>query len=161
MSAILRDPRVDIVEVLYRYNFAIDHGDWDVYETVFAEGAMLDYRDSGWDVHTPQENKDILLARAPQKLTAQHRLVNPIVTVDGDTATVRSEFHVNTVWRTDTADRAEVITSGGWYDDRLQQTADGWRLLHRRSVLRWTEKHTIAWSAGGAPVESRFARMAP
>jgi ketosteroid isomerase-like protein len=67
--------------------------------------------------------------RQPQ---SQHMLVNPLVEVDGDTATAESDF---VVLHADESGRVSPLYAGR-FRDRLRRGDDGcWRITNRGSVI--------------------------
>ncbi len=66
--------------------------------------------------------------RNPAIAFVRHHITPPLIALDGPAATARSYFSV-------------VSNKGpdhsGTYDDRLVETADGWRFAHRRVRIDW------------------------
>jgi hypothetical protein len=60
----------------------------------------------------------------------QHLVTNRRVTLDGDTATSRSYFF-NPLGLPDTKRGMILYFDGGYYNDRLVRTEDGWRISQR------------------------------
>jgi hypothetical protein len=80
----------------------------------------------------------------------QHLMTNPIVAVDGDTATCRMYVQAHHVYQAD--DPASWYTIGGYYDDTLVRSADGpvgWLLT---GVTL-----TVLWRRGDPRIMSRAA----
>lgn len=72
--------------------------------------------------------------RSPKLKFVRHHITNPLIDVDGDTATARSYF---TVYCNIGPDHS------GTYDDRLVRTADGWRFAHRRVRIDWQAEDSL------------------
>lgn len=70
-------------------------------------------------------------------VATQHIVSNHHVNVAGDSATCRCYLQAQHV-RKDT-DGGETFTIGGYYEDELTRTADGWRIVRRTLVATWTE----------------------
>ena len=70
----------------------------------------------------------------PARTFVRHHITNPLIEVDGDAATARSYF---TVYSNNGPDHA------GTYNDRLVQTADGWRFAYRQVRIDWQSPTTL------------------
>jgi ketosteroid isomerase-like protein len=130
--ALLEDERA-IVRRLHAYAHAIDYGDEEAWVDCFTEDGVFDIRSR----HAHQlkklisgraELRDFISrhTRAPERWH-KHLLVEPLVTVDGDTATCDSYLAV-------VMDHEEqpVLRVFGRYRDTLDRGADGkWRFKVR------------------------------
>jgi ketosteroid isomerase-like protein len=126
----LEDERA-ILDRLYAYGHSIDYGDRDEWVDCWAEDARLHWpsdrvfagRDSiagAFDAHT----------HAPA-VFHKHLLIEPRVSVDGDTARVSSYF-----MRMDNGPAGPIARSFGRYRDLLVRCDDGyWRFTERRTEL--------------------------
>lgn len=145
--------RLEIQDVIARYAVGQDdhQADRDVrtqWDTVFTPDAVLDYTAGGFREGTYVEVAEWMRGRAagpdgPEQsgrmdvFTAwQHMLGLPVVEVNGDTATARTDLLAT--------HRGRPGPNGGWYfndactfHDRLARTTNGWRITHRRLVLHW------------------------
>lgn len=112
------EDRDEILQLLYRYNHAIDSGDAEGWADTFAEGAVFDALGGG-QVITGRED---LVAFASSVKGIRHVVMNPLIDVDGDTAKVRAYlmFLMGT-----------TIAGVGVYDDDVVRTAQGWRFAKR------------------------------
>ncbi|GAA0410145.1 hypothetical protein Acor_35630 [Acrocarpospora corrugata] len=119
----------EIAQVLARYTYAIDTGDWDRLDEVFTEDAVLDYTSAGGIKGSRAEAKAWLaevLGAWPGRL---HLIGAASVEITGDEAVVVASF-------TDTlspsrqmilAGTPGLIQGGGYYHHRLRRTELGWR----------------------------------
>lgn len=73
-------------------------------------------------------------APEPRRTFVRHHTTNPLIDVDGDTATARSYF---AVWSNGGPDHA------GTYSDRLVRTAQGWRFAHRLVRIDWQAEESL------------------
>jgi ketosteroid isomerase-like protein len=124
-----------IEQLLYRYAVAIDTRDVDALDDVFTPDARLDMSVAG--TMTPAEYQ-AKARRVLAELDATHHLIaSPIVEVgaDGDTATAHCYYQAQHV-RNDCAD-GPLLLIGGWIDDELVRTAEGWRIARRRGRAVW------------------------
>lgn len=70
----------------------------------------------------------------PARTFVRHHITNPLIEVDGDSATARSYF---TVYSNNGPDHA------GTYNDRLVRTAEGWQFAHRQVRIDWQSPVTL------------------
>ena len=69
-----------------------------------------------------------------------HMSTNHAIRIDGDRATTRS--YLQAIHLTDPDDNTKHHDVGGWYDNELARTPDGWRFTRVELSFVWT---------GGAP----------
>ncbi|GAA2855321.1 nuclear transport factor 2 family protein [Streptosporangium fragile] len=121
--------RLEIGELLARYAYAVDTGDWERLDLVFTPDAVIDYTSAGGIRGTRDEARRWLAEVLPTWPGRQHLIGAMSVRFDGDEAAVTASF-------TDTlspsrdmvaADAAGLIRGGGWYHHRLVRTMYGWR----------------------------------
>lgn len=85
------------------------------------------------------------------EIRTQHLLMNPLVELDGDSATARSYFvGFHRVPAGPNSEACEAIFGpcdaetdvviGGVYDDRLVRTVTGWRIQERKVKLLWDNR---------------------
>jgi ketosteroid isomerase-like protein len=130
--ALLESERA-VLKTLHRYGHAIDYGDEEAWVDCFTEDGVFDVR--ARLSHQPNRvvrGRDELRAfierhtRAPE-LWHKHLLVEPLIEVDGDAATVVSYLAV--VMEHDDEPLLRVF---GRYRDRLVRCPDGrWRFRER------------------------------
>lgn len=70
----------------------------------------------------------------PARTFVRHHTANPLIEVQGDTATARSYFAVTSNNGPD---------HSGTYSDRLVRTAEGWRFAHRLVRVDWQSEHSL------------------
>jgi ketosteroid isomerase-like protein len=112
------EDRDEILQVLYRYNHAMDSGNADEWANCFSEDAVFD---AAGMVTTGRE---ALRAFAEQVGGGgmRHVLVNPVIDISGDTAHGRAYIILL---------REGGIGVVGGYVDELVRTADGWKIANR------------------------------
>lgn len=126
----LEDERA-VLETLYRYAHAIDYGDFDAWADCFAEDAVFDVRFGGDARYVVTGRADLreFVGRHTHAPDAWHKhlLIEPLVSVAGDTATATSYLAV-----VQDGDGVPVLRLFGRYRDRLARGADGrWRFTER------------------------------
>jgi hypothetical protein len=129
--------RAEINDVLVRYTRAIDTGQWDVLDTVFAADAHIDYTESGGIAATYAEVKpwlaEMLPAFFPKRM---HTLGQLEIRVEGDAATCSAYFH-NPMPMDDGAGGERIVEFGGIYHHTLVRTAVGWRSARLHEEVVW------------------------
>ena len=125
--------KFEITEVLYRYCRSLDRMDEDLYATVFAPGAPLDY---GEHFRGTAEEFCTWVWSAHRGMQAHsHQIANVLVDVSADGRRAVSEAYVTVCLRTepDASGVVRDIVDRGRYLDRWEQQADGtWRITVRR-----------------------------
>jgi 3-phenylpropionate/cinnamic acid dioxygenase small subunit len=130
--------RAAIIDLLATYALAVDTKDWDLYESVFAEDAVIDYTSSGGVRGNRQEaRKWVSEALEPFTMT-QHLVTNHHIDLRGDTAGCRCDFF-NPMGLPDRTGELKVFFVGGLYHDRLRRTAKGWLITERFEQMLWTK----------------------
>jgi 3-phenylpropionate/cinnamic acid dioxygenase small subunit len=125
-----REDREEIEQLHYRYAWMVDRREWELMDSVFAEGATIDYTSTGGRKGPYRETLawlDRALAPWPVNL---HYVTNLAIELDGDRARSRCYF-LAPMARPRADGSQEVVTNGGCYLDRLVRTAAGWRIAER------------------------------
>ena len=115
------DDRLDILDLLARYNYAIDDSDAKTWAACFTDDGEFD---SPMDQLKGTAELEAFAAK-PRGGT-WHFTTNEIIDGDGDVATMRCYLElINTG-----GDKPEILICGR-YEDELQKTTDGWRFAKR------------------------------
>lgn len=132
----LADDRDAIRDLLARYTYNGDRGQVPDLAACFAADGVIEY--PGNRAQGPAAIAAALggsgSARNPALTFVRHHITNPLIEVDGDTATARSYFAVHTDIGPD---------HSGTYSDRLVRTAAGWRFAHRLVRIDWQSPQTL------------------
>jgi 3-phenylpropionate/cinnamic acid dioxygenase small subunit len=131
------EDRLEIDDLLTRYTVAIDNKDWDLLATCFTPDAHIDYRSSGGAEGKYPEVAAWLAETLAAFPMTQHFCTNRRVTLAADTATARSYFY-NPMGFPDT-DGQKLMFVGGYYNDRMVRTPDGWRIAERIEEMAWMD----------------------
>ncbi|HTH05097.1 MAG TPA: nuclear transport factor 2 family protein [Ilumatobacteraceae bacterium] len=127
--------REDIIDLAVRYAWALDSKNVDGLRDVFTADATAMLR--GVECH----GVDQIIARIGGSILrldhTQHFISNHQIVVDGDTATHRCQLQSQHVRAG--VDGGNNFIVGGYYDDRVVRTPDGWRIAHRLMRQTWTE----------------------
>lgn len=126
----------DVVNVVNLYAAALDSQRYGLFEQVFTEDAKVDF---GGGVVFP--DRATLMAAFDTIHAAfsatQHATSGHVVLFDAGGAKCFSYVHARFRRMIDGVDC--LFDSTGWYDDRLVETADGWRIALRASrMVSWT-----------------------
>ena len=112
----ITEDRDEILQLLYRYNHAIDNGDAEGWADTFTADAVFD---AGGNLMSGRED---LVAFASSVHGSRHVVANPVIDIAGDTATVRAYILLS---------RGEPLSVVGTYEDDVVRTDDGWRFAKR------------------------------
>ncbi len=133
--------RAEIEQLLVRYTRAVDTGDWDRLDTVFAPDAQIDYTESGGIAGGYAEVKawlaEVLPAFFPVRMHSLHQVD---VTFDGegdrDGAEVAAYFH-NPMPADDGRGGTKIVEFGGIYHHTVRRTPAGWRSVRLHEEIVW------------------------
>jgi hypothetical protein len=127
--------RADIIDLAVRYTWALDMKDMDGLDEVFLADATALLRGvecTGRDQIKSRIGGAILRLDRTQHLVGNHQ-----VTVDGDVGTHRC--HLQSQHVREGTDGGDNFIVGGYYEDRVVRTTDGWRIAHRLMQQTWSE----------------------
>lgn len=117
-----RDPRIDVAQTVYEFAYGIDRRDWARYRTIFVPppGEIAFDYSSYHGRPASSMNVDAWLGSITPLFTGldatQHTMSNPIVDIDGATASCRVYMQAaHFLWESDEPE----FTIGGYYDDHL------------------------------------------
>jgi SnoaL-like domain len=125
------DDRAAVQNALAEYCHAVDEHRFDDFEKLFAVDAVVTARLAGTTYRGPVQIRSYLEAQ-PQEMRGLHVTVNPHIVIDGDSATVRSDFFVLVP-----RGAAAVVGAWGWYYDLLTLRAGRWLFQERRIETQW------------------------
>jgi hypothetical protein len=132
-----------ITELVYSYALGIDTRNWPLYRSIFADEVATDFTSySGGRAATV--SADGWLARVKPVFTGlaatQHSMTNPMVRVDGDTATCTmymQAFHAIEPSSVASTTEENSFTIGGYYTDSFERTASGWLVNGVTLTVLW------------------------
>ena len=127
--------REDIIDLAVGYAWLLDTKQVDSLRDVFTPDATAMLRGVECD------GVDQIIARIGGSILrlnhTQHFISNHQIVVDGDRATHRCQLQSQHVRAGVTGGDNFIV--GGYYEDRVVRTADGWRIAHRLKQPTWTE----------------------
>jgi hypothetical protein len=127
--------RILINDVLIRYTVAIDTKDWMLLDTCFVPEAHVDYTQSGGAKGPYPEVRAWLEKTLAMFPMTQHFIGNTTVIIDGDYATSRTYVFNPMGMPKPDGKGLHIFTVGGYYNDKLVRTTDGWRIVERIEEL--------------------------
>ena len=138
------DDKLMIAETIYLYAIGIDTKDFDLYGSIFADQVNIDFSSyEGSSVpETTVLTRDQWVSRVRPLFTGlaatQHSMTNPVVIIDGETASCRMYMQAHHVFEPEKED--SWFTIGGYYDDTLTRDAEspsGWKLTGVKLTVLW------------------------
>jgi hypothetical protein len=133
--------RIAIQDLLTHYCTAIDSMHLDKLDEVFTPDAHIDYTSAGGVKGTFPEVKVWLQKALSLFPTTQHLVANFEITIDGDQATSRCMFYNPMTLPVSQEENADlrVLYFGGYYNDELILTPEGWRIRQCIEDTAWTD----------------------
>lgn len=129
-TALSREVRQDVADVLVRYATGIDRRDWDLFRTCFTDDCETDYGEIGvW--HGVDEITEWMRVVHDACGHTLHRITNIVVSAAADGVTARSYVEALVLG----PDNGAGVRATGYYDDELVDTLDGWRITRRTFTL--------------------------
>jgi hypothetical protein len=141
----------EITEVMYRFARALDRMDGDLMKGCYWEDAIEEHQDpifpdlffydgNAWEfVPIAMEGFHSLKA-------TQHRISNPLIELDGDTARAECYVWAYHVGKEEGVDKEGIL--GGCHDFFFRRRGDEWRIQHRSTVFDWNQNQSASaiWS---------------
>lgn len=125
-----------IDDLLDAYAAALDTKDWDTLRTLFTPDAVVDYTEEG-GVRGSIDDAIVWFKAMLEPFTAsQHFVTNRRVTLDGDTATVHA-YIFSPLGVPSGEGALTLVMAGGFYEDTLRRTDEGWRFTARTIRASW------------------------
>ncbi|MFN8640564.1 MAG: nuclear transport factor 2 family protein [Candidatus Binatia bacterium] len=130
--------RVAIHDLIMRYARGVDRRDLDLVASCFAA-------DAAYDGALGTGGIDVVLAalreRMPRYRTTMHFLTNPLIAVDGDSASC--ETYALVYHRLESEDDVEDFIVGVRYVDTLARRPEGWRITSRRTAMEFQRYNAV------------------
>ena len=117
------DDRLEILDLMHRYNHCADGGDGEGFADTFAEGGLFE-----GSMRTARTREELVQAGSSGGGLWKHWLSSPIIEGDGDHATARVYLV-----RTGRAEDGSVeLIASGTYHDTLARIDGEWKFTHRK-----------------------------
>ena len=127
--------RAEISDVLFRYFSSVDLRDWNRWGDCLTDDVEIDL---GFGQETGRENVVRWAQAGLADVDATHHMSsNHEMTIDGDTATVRSDLLTTHVVVHESVE--ERLTAGGIYNHVLVRTAEGWKIRKAQNSMTWRD----------------------
>jgi 3-phenylpropionate/cinnamic acid dioxygenase small subunit len=127
----------DLMDLIHRYAFGLDHEDWELWRSVFADEVTMDMSDYQPEPPPRRAPADLVVANARVLFAglerSQHFLGSHRFAIDGDTATITA--HMRAEHWLHTGQGSDRYTMFGTYVDDAVRTDDGWKLVKVRLRL--------------------------
>lgn len=127
----------DLADLIHRYAFGLDHEDWDLWRSVFADEVTMDMSDYQPEPPPRPAPVDRIVANARVMFAglerSQHFMGSHRFAIDGDTATITA--HMRAEHWLQTGQGSDRYTMFGTYFDEAVRTSDGWKLVKVRLQL--------------------------
>lgn len=128
--------QLEIQSLLTRYCTSIDSKEFDSLDTVFTPDAFIDYTASGGTKGVFPQVKAWLAEVLAMFSMTQHIIANFEISVNGDKATSRCVFY-NPMQFAQPEETKPMFWVGGYYNDKLIRTPNGWRITQRIEEMSW------------------------
>jgi 3-phenylpropionate/cinnamic acid dioxygenase small subunit len=135
--------QLEIEAALRQYAYGLDERKWEAWDRAFTPDAVIDFTPMGGKRETPAQMSARLSAPDPNRLFAQHPLVNTVIEVNGDEATAYSDYQMELGRKSETEGEIVRVSGGGSYVDLLRRTEAGWRIYHRTVSMKWRETRRV------------------
>ncbi len=127
-----------ITRLRYQYAVSIDTRDWPLHRSIYTDEIEMDFTSySGGEPArmTADQWVDGLKGLFTGLTATQHVMTNPLVTLEGETATQRMYMKAEHFLIEDGVQGEFAL--GGYYDDRAVLTPDGWKLAAVTLTVLW------------------------
>ncbi|MGI9326753.1 MAG: nuclear transport factor 2 family protein [Pseudomonadales bacterium] len=127
-----------ITRKVYEYAYGIDTRDWALYRSIFADEIHVDFSSYSGAAASSMladdwvTNVKVLFTGLD---ATQHSMSNPLVDVSGAKARCRMYMQAEHFLITDQGSNDYAL--GGYYDDQLARTADGWKITAVTLNVLW------------------------
>lgn len=122
------DDRAAILDLAHRFDFTIDDGDFDAHTALFADDFSFESSfGNSENTAAYREWVEGFHAQMKEQGGTRHFALNPVVEVDGDTASMKSYLLI--VSQGDGSTLGTAVAT-----DTLRRTDDGWKLVKRTLV---------------------------
>jgi uncharacterized protein (TIGR02246 family) len=137
--------REEIRALVYEFARSIDDKDQAAYAATFTEDAELVLPFGAFSGRAAIA----AMQGPPPFMATQHLIGGSVIDVTGDSATARS--YVTPTHAFDASDKTQKAHSGGWYDQTLRRTAEGWRISRVALVIVWEDARPMMPAGPGGP----------
>ena len=129
---------LEITQRRYEYAMGIDTRDFGLLRSVFTENIVMNFEDYNGLPAAKVKADDWVESCKPLFLgldSTQHLMSNPIVTVQGDTASCKMQMQALHFYK---KRRQEEFSIGGYYEDKLFYNGSKWLISAVTLNIFWT-----------------------
>jgi hypothetical protein len=139
-----------IVGRLYEYAYGIDTRDWVLYRSIFVDDIHMDFSSYNGAAGSAMRADDWVTGCRTLFTgldATQHSMSNPLVEVSGDHARCRMYMQAEHFLGNDQGSNGFAL--GGYYDDRLVMTGEGWKIEAVTLNVFWSRgnRHIMSLAA--------------
>ena len=131
--------REAIRDLISSFGVSIDDRDQQRFAANFTEDGVLD---AGWGGRIEGRAAIAAMTGLPATWRTQHLFGNIVIDLQGDRATCRSYVVATHIF--DLTDMTQKARAGGWYEQEIVRTADGWRFSYVKLVLVWADERPMS-----------------
>ena len=131
--------RESIRDLVCTFGMSIDDRNQPAFAATFTEDGVLD---AGWGGRIEGRRAIATMTGLPATWRTQHFFGNIAIDLQGDLATTRAYMVATHVF--DPADIKQHARAGGWYEQKLVRTADGWRFAYVKLVIMWAGERPMS-----------------
>lgn len=143
MTAIAITDRLEVQELLVRYCYAADDKDWQAFEALFTDDAIIDFTAFGGPRCSPAEMTAFLRNVAATMNGWQHTISTNILESSGGNIKSRTAAQVMMMPKGGEGNQ-QVMFTGLWYNDLIVRSAQGWKFKERVQVYSWVHNAPAA-----------------
>ena len=129
-----------IIRPVYEYAYGIDTNDFELYRSIFTDEVTMDFSSYDGSSGPKVLPADDWVAGLKPLFTGldstQHSMSNPLVDIDAEASHARCRMYMQAVHMLDSEPDPE-FTIGGYYDDLLARTPDGWKIKAVTLTVWW------------------------
>lgn len=146
-----------VVNVVNLYAAALDCQRWELFDQVFTADVQADFGGPAPWPDLAALKRDFAAIHAPFDAT-MHVTTNHHVAGAGDQASCLSYVVGRFIRKL--PEGGDTFESGGWYDDRLVRTADGWRIKVRSCrMVWWSGNPAVLQTTDAVPAEPQLCSL--
>lgn len=141
----------EMTELMYKFARALDRVDGELMKSTYREDAIEEHQDPIFpQLFFYNDNAHNFVEPAMEGFKAikvtQHRISNPLVEIDGDTATAECYVWAYHVHEEDGVDKEGIL--GGRHHFKFERRDGVWKIKHRSTVFDWNQNQnaTAIWA---------------
>ena len=141
----------EMTELMYKFARALDRVDGELMKSTYWEDAIEEHQDPIFpDLFFYNDNAHKFVEPAMEGFKAlkstQHRISNPLIEIDGDSAKGECYVWAYHVHEEDGVDKEGIL--GGRHHFHFERRDGVWKIKHRSTIFDWNQNQTASaiWS---------------